>query len=292
VAGFGSQCSNMKRIFVVGCPRSGTTIVQALLARYPGVHTFPETGFFEALFGGIERRWQDPDARRDPWYRRHGFARSHGRRCLRCLESKLLGQTRRSPVSIKPCVRRYVTLLDRVAQGQGCDVWVEKTPSHLMYVDEITRYVDDAFFIHVLRNGEDVVASIVDADLAHPTRAFRGGVKRWVRRWNRVVDLQLTHLGTARHHAVCLEDLVERYEPEWARLCEFLDFDAARPLAAAPGGKIADLAAEPWKRAALSGVVEPPSRKSESLFGPRTIEWMRASLLSYDDVRARVARVE
>ena len=49
----------MKRVFIVGCPRSGTTLVQALLARYPGLHSFPETRFFEALLGGIDRRWQE-----------------------------------------------------------------------------------------------------------------------------------------------------------------------------------------------------------------------------------------
>jgi hypothetical protein len=282
----------MKRIFVVGCPRSGTTIVQALLARYPGVLTLPETAFFESVFGGIGQRWQDPDARRDPWYRRHGFgfARSHGPKRLHRLETELLGLSQAPPWRIEPCIRRFVQLLDEVASSQDCAAWVEKTPNHVMYVDEIARHVADARFVHVLRNGEDVVASVVDADLLHPTHAFHGGVRHWVRRWNRVMDLQLAQLGAAGHYVICLEDLVEQFDRQWARLCAFLDFDPSLPLATAPHNAVADAALEPWKRNALSGVVRPTLRKSENLFGPRMLEWMRSNLASYDDIRARVAR--
>ena len=34
------------RIFIVGCPRSGTTLLQSLLAAHPQIHSFPETHFF------------------------------------------------------------------------------------------------------------------------------------------------------------------------------------------------------------------------------------------------------
>lgn len=282
----------MKRIFVVGCPRSGTTIVQALLARYPGVLTLPETAFFESVFGGIGQRWQDPDTHRDPWYRRHGFARSHGPRRLRKLETELLGSSLASPWRIEPCIRRFVALLDRVADQRDCDAWVEKTPNHVLYVDEIAQHVADARFVHILRNGEDVVASVVDADLIHPTHAFHGGVKHWVRRWNRVMDLQLARLGAAGHHVICLEDLVENFDRQWARLCAFLDFDSSLPLATAPRCAVADAAVEPWKRNALPGVVRPTTPKSENLFGPRTLQWMRSNLIPYSEIRARVAHAQ
>jgi hypothetical protein len=146
----------MKRVFIVGCPRSGTTLVQALLARYPGVHSFPETRFFEAL---------------------------------------------------------------------------------------------------------------LDA-----------------------VDLQLARLGAERHHVLCLEDMVEDFSRGWQRLCAFLDLDPNAPLSAEPASGIANLADEPWKSNAITGVVRPPSRKSEGLFGPRIRDWMRSSLVPYEDVRAKVAR--
>jgi hypothetical protein len=280
----------MKRIFVVGCPRSGTTIVQALLARYPGVLTLPETAFFESVFGGIGQRWQDVDAAHVPWYRRRGLARSHGPKRLRMLEAELLGLSRVPPWRVGPCIDRFIALLDRVARQRNCQAWVEKTPNHVLYVDEIARHVADARFIHVLRNGEDVVASAIDADLLQPTHAFHGGVKHWVRRWNRAMELQLARLGTAGHHVLCLEDLVEDFDNQWAKLCAFLNFDPVLPLAAAPQSAVADTSAEPWKHNAATGIVAPTLHKSEALFGPRTLEWIRSNLFPYQEIRACVAR--
>lgn len=281
----------MKRVFIVGCPRSGTTLVQALLARHAGVYSFPETAFFEALLGGVETRWHDSDPRRDlRWYHSHGIAHARGRRHLRELETRLLGaEPAAAPRLVGSCIRRYLGLLDRTAAAQGCTTWVEKTPNHLMYIDEIASYVPDARFVHVLRNGEDVVASIVDADLSQPTRAFRGGVKRWVRRWNYAVGVQMSCFGDTRHHGLCLEDMVENFDHEWRRLCAFLDLDPARPLSAEPNSSIANLNTEPWKRNALSGIVQTPVRKAERVFGPQIREWVRSSLLPYEAIRAKVA---
>ena len=34
------------RVFLVGCSRSGTTLLQVLIASHPRIHSFPETSFF------------------------------------------------------------------------------------------------------------------------------------------------------------------------------------------------------------------------------------------------------
>ncbi len=36
----------MQRIFIVGCPRSGTTLLQSVLAAHHDVFSLPETAFF------------------------------------------------------------------------------------------------------------------------------------------------------------------------------------------------------------------------------------------------------
>ena len=37
-----------ERVFIVGVPRSGTTLIQSLLASHPQIETFPESHFFPA----------------------------------------------------------------------------------------------------------------------------------------------------------------------------------------------------------------------------------------------------
>ena len=41
-----------KRVFVVGCPRSGTTLLQSILLTNPSIISFPESHFLSICFGG------------------------------------------------------------------------------------------------------------------------------------------------------------------------------------------------------------------------------------------------
>ena len=283
----------MRRTFVVGCPRSGTTLVQAMLARHPDVYSLQETYFLESALGGAAARWGDRDARRGQrWYHRAGFAQSWGRRRLRELE-KVYWPTKHwwhEPLRWSACMKRYVSLLDHAALAHGKSHWVEKTPNHLLFLDELERYVPDARFVHVLRNGLDVVASVVDADLQHGTSAFRGGLALWAARWNYAMDLHLAKARESNHYLICLEDLVANPAAEWARLRTFLDLSADAPLLARPGSAIADSDHEPWKRAAIAGIVQPPVRKAAGLFGPRALSWLDAHLADYRAIRDAVER--
>ena len=54
----------MIRLFVVGCSRSGTTIVQRLLAGHKDLISFPETAFFQRLAGDSELRMFGPEQAR------------------------------------------------------------------------------------------------------------------------------------------------------------------------------------------------------------------------------------
>lgn len=278
----------MRRTFVVGCPRSGTTLVQAMIARHPDVFSLHETFFFESLLGDAELRWGDREARSTRrWYHRAGMAQSWGRHRLRELERSHAARSRQRPVPRRwgACVRRYAALLDEAASRKRRTHWVEKTPNHLLFLDEIAKCIPDARFVHVLRRGIDVIASINDADMQVETRAFSGGTVRWARRWNRAMGMHLAHLGEPRHYLLCLEDLVENPDEEWRMLCEFLVLDPGKPLLDRPGCDVADARAEPWKTAAVNGIAKSMSGKSQALFGPQSLAWLRQHLVSYGAIR-------
>ena len=46
----------MQPVFIVGCPRPGTTLLQALLASHPDVHSLPETHFLQSLLRCEDQR--------------------------------------------------------------------------------------------------------------------------------------------------------------------------------------------------------------------------------------------
>ena len=280
----------MRRIFVVGCPRSGTTLVQAMIARHPDVFSLRETYFFESLLGDSELRWGDREARPTRrWYHRAGIAQSWGRRRLRELEHVHAPQRRGSiPRRWTACARRYAAMLDGAACRKQRTHWVEKTPNHLLFLDEIADCIPDAHFVHVLRNGMDVVASVRDADMRLETRAFSGGMVRWGRRWNRAMGIHLAHLRAPHHYLLCIEDLIGDTDNEWKMLRDFLALDPDKPLLASPGCEIADARTEPWKTSAITGVAKNVGGKSQALFGTLSLAWLREHLVSYETIRETV----
>lgn len=280
----------MRRIFVVGCPRSGTTLVQAMIARHPDVFSLRETYFFESLLGDAELRWGDREARSTRrWYHRAGMAQSWGRRRLRELEQAHAPRHRGSlPRRWTACARRYAAMLDGAADSQQRMHWVEKTPNHLLFLDEIADCIPDARFVHVLRNGMDVVASVGDADMRLETRAFSGGMVRWARRWNHAMEMHLARLDDPRHHLLCIEDLIGDTKKEWQMLRDFLQLDPGKPLLARPGSEIADAREEPWKTSAISGIAKNMRGKSQALFGVQSLAWLREHLADYEAIREAV----
>ncbi|AND70966.1 hypothetical protein ATSB10_35120 [Dyella thiooxydans] len=279
----------MRRTFIVGCPRSGTTIVQAMLARHPEVATLPETAFFEHLYGELHWRWRDHGV---PHRRRRavemGFARRHGRHVLQQLQGRLGGGDVAVPLRLAGCIERFVGLLDDYAAAGGHSMWIEKTPNHLLYIPEIERHVPDARFVHVIRDGLDVVASIADANLHYDdNHGFGGGAKLWAQRWNRATNLHGRQVGKPNHHFVFLDDFVADTPREWRRLCEALALDPGAPLAEACARPIADLADEPWKRHAIQGNLRAPQSKAHTLFGPGLLDWLSQRLVSIEPLRQR-----
>jgi hypothetical protein len=282
----------MQRIFIVGCPRSGTTLVQAMLARHPAAFALPETAFFEYLFTDLRCRWGDPSARARPRRPHHrlGFARRGGRRAFRRLQHELLGvpvRRARAPWRTRACTRKFVAMLDRMAATAKRTAWVEKTPNHLLYIPEIEAALPEARFIHVIRPGMDVVASLTDAALRFDAyTAFEGSVALWTHRWHHAMQIHRKYVGHPNHHFIFLEDLVRDNAGTWRRLCDFLDLPACTPLEDAGSQAIAHPEKEPWKQGALAGVPRETERKADELFGPRIKGWMRPHLLSYDELRA------
>src|SRR5699024_9607002 len=107
------------RIFIIGCSRSGTTLLQTLIASHPEVTTFPETNFF--LLPTI------------------GNLRGKIEGLLKILtKGDLKKMLLRPPLTYKKRVTTYLSILDRITlQERDKTVWVEKTPRHIFNVDAI-----------------------------------------------------------------------------------------------------------------------------------------------------------
>ena len=126
------------------------------------------------------------------------------------LDAPLARLKRASPVAffdVQGTARSFVDLLDAIAEMKSASTWIEKTPRHLHYlglIEAVAGVGTDAAVVHVLRDGREVVASLLTAS-AKWGRGY--GLAECVRRWNRDLALTSSRLGHAGHAVLCYEDL-------------------------------------------------------------------------------------
>mgnify|MGYP006279396651 CR=1 FL=1 len=254
-----------KRVFIVGCSRSGTTVLQVSVASHPRMKSFPETFFFQHLYG----KFRDIPLR-------FGLAGGREQWALEHVLKELDRPDLKSMIPeqswwLRPYVDRYLTILDRLATEDGKDHWVEKTPMHIFRLWLILRYVPDVHIIHMVRDGRDVVASICDR-----AQQFEGEFPGQedpafgIDRWNRAMEVSSQYVGQPRHTFIFYDRFVRDPEAEMRRLCEDLDI-AYHPVMATGSENVAANII-PDHRAWIQRAKKPPEAKNskfERLFTPK-----------------------
>lgn len=289
----------MRRIFLVGCPRSGTTVFQAMLASLPQVMSFGETNYVIRLLGQFDR-WllEDPVAERK-WRKRLRLVKRKTHRVMRhSIESAFpragdVPRLRRQ-FSGRGYLREFRRVLDLASERANCSCWVEKTPDHLAYVDVLAKAFPQAHFLHLIRDGEDVLASAVDGQMRYSEHAvFEGGIPHWVTRWNRAAGVHLRLAGVPRHTVLPFECLFTATDSVRLLLQSLAGVAADVPVSPERNRThIADLGQEPWKHGSTEGAVNPPRRKFERIFGADTQAWIRERLRPYGEVVEQIAEAQ
>lgn len=207
-----------QRVFLVGCPRSGTTLLQSMLMSHSRIASFPETHFFDRGFGG-QRRWVLHETLRGGylWYLLVTWL---VQKCKIPWPQAI--QTPLSP-SKRAMVRVFQQTLDQLARNGGHDVWVEKTPRHLHFLSRIEQTVEQPRFVHIVRDGRAVVASAVRLAHTHPEKwsHFRD-VDAAIERWNRCVRTSVSTADRPNHAVVLYQRLVDEPEAVLTKLAAFL----------------------------------------------------------------------
>jgi hypothetical protein len=178
-------------IFIVGCQRSGTTLLRLILDAHPNISCGPETlflaDFAERLTG--ERHWQH--------LAQFGFPKGYW-------HEKVAGL--------------FDAVQSDYARGRGKARWADKTARYAVHLDQIDLLFPTCQVVHIIRDGRDVVAS-------HRDRWGYLSALKAVRKWPwyvraaRAAGARLAAQG--RYHEVRYEELVT--DPE-ATLRELLDF--------------------------------------------------------------------
>ena len=224
-------------IFVVGAPRSGTTLVARILNRHPGIFMPAETNFFLDIYERKAELGELPDpstaqrvcTRLRTIYRRYSEPFTDQRRVdVIFSDAELCERIRESMSSYRNALDTFMRVQ---AEFEGKRRWGNNTPKDLFYVKQIVEYFPDVRFIACTRDVRDFLKSYRDKWRA-TTKHEVSRIKRlyhpvvttllWKASMRRVLEMQ-DNLPPGQVLQVRYETLVSEPRKEVRRICEYLE---------------------------------------------------------------------
>jgi hypothetical protein len=204
--------------FVVGVPRSGTTLLRLMLDAHPQLAIPPETNFIPRLV----RAWRRLDRRgaseEDKRAKAFEVLRRHRRWAdWNVAEEALRRRLARTPLTLGDAARSlHLEYGERVGKPR----WGDKTPMYLRDMTLIQEALPEARFIHLLRDGRDVAVSWTEVSWG--TETVLEAAEEWVTRI-RKARRSSRRLVPGTYLEVRYEDLLAEPERVLRRVSEFVE---------------------------------------------------------------------
>lgn len=201
--------------FLVGCARSGTTLLRAMLDAHPEV-AVPGESYFPLWFGRQRARYERPDGvdveafladlTAHSWFRHWNLSDQAVRRAL----------AEKPPADFPAAVR---VVYGAYAHHHGKRYYADKTPVFVLHIPTLAQLFPEAVFVHIVRDGRDVALSLLDVGWG-PSR-FGQAALHWRSRveagWRAARCLR-----PERYHEISYEALVRDPEGVARQLLAFL----------------------------------------------------------------------
>jgi len=212
-------------LFIVGCPRSGTTLLQRMVNAHPDIAITPESHWIPRLY---VKAWAlTSEGRVKPKLIRRLLAHPKFGRLKISPEEIVEWTGNGKQISYGNLVSR---IFDLYGERHGKPLVGDKTPDYVRSIETLHRLWPSARFVHVIRDGRDVALSMMDWPKSCPKP---GDFATW--REDRVSTAALwwevnvrmgrqagESIGHELYYEVRYESLVRRPREESAALCGFL----------------------------------------------------------------------
>lgn len=225
------------RAVLVGCERSGTTLLRAMLDRHPALAVPPESYFLVTLGrrstryargdGGFDAPAFVDDLLAEPDFRRWALPPDEVRAAVLAARPRDVAAAARAVFALH-------------ATREGKPGYADKTPAYVLALPRLAAMLPEARFVHLVRDGRDVALSLVDRSHKPPDTVAEAALW-WRRRVLAGLDAGAA-LGPDRYREVRYEALVADPEPVLRELLAWLGlpWDAA---VLDPGRRAGEIAA-------------------------------------------------
>ena len=203
-------------IFIVGFPRSGTTLLQTMVSTQKNICSFPETHYFSTLDQYNRMSINETDA---------FFSDLENKIKIKIpfLIKEEFPSISENDIISKKSLFEEIVRISISSQSDNYKSnkirWVEKTPSHIFHVSTIKEFYPNAKIINIVR---------------YPLNSIYSWKKNWkdgqnfLNLANRFKDGERYFQKFSKAHpdsalTIKYEDLIKNSDEELSRICSFLD---------------------------------------------------------------------
>jgi Sulfotransferase family len=204
-------------IFIVGSPRSGTSLLQLMIDAHPNITISGEVHFFDQI---LEIKKHVPSLK-DPNDFEMFYSLLNKIHDLQFFPDadKVFPNVKREMASDpgRSYESFYKGVLEQVAKGKGARRYGEKTPTNIRYLDQLVEIFPNAKIIHIIRDPRGVVASKMKMPWSS------NDIVTNTLKWKLDVECGLEFSKTSRsYYELRYVDLVSDPEIQLKKVCEFI----------------------------------------------------------------------
>ena len=240
----------MKKYFILGNPRSGTSLLRIVLNAHPNIIAPPESGFLQWWFNSY-KEWPPEDI--------EAFAGDiHSSKKFETwnisIDELVASLETNAPNSYgEACALIYLHYARSIGKSQIKAI-IDKNNYYIHHIPEIRKIWPDANFIHLVRDGRDVACSYLELKDIATDSPYRPKLPEDVasiaREWvsnNQLIERELSDIPE-RRLLIRYEDLISEKRSTLDRILEFADLEWSDQLDDHTSGNDEPASTMDWKK--------------------------------------------
>lgn len=211
--------SDYSPFFIIGSGRSGNTLLRSILVTHPSLAIPPESYVLQSVYRKFHLyrnlAWEDLVKIVVAEFESHKQFYHWDINLIPIYQKVLtLPKEDRTLAKIVDSIYRHYA----AEKFPGATLWGDKTPMNTLYLNWIDKMFPKSLYIHIIRDGRDVVSSYLKAGIYDNVKDASW---RWMASVERAKRLGQA-LSNERYMELRYEDLVSSPEVEVKKVCNFL----------------------------------------------------------------------